>query len=328
MCFTRSLVLGSMILPAFILTASCGLKDRFRSFFGEEGKDSIAVRIGSRTYSKADLELYFDSRLNEFRDPANADKIKSNLLESFIEDKLLLDQAEKAKIEPSQDAIKQVMAGLADGGADKGGDARNAELERSVVENLKMQQYLRDFLTKKLSVTDRECEAYYGAHLGEYIENDIVHIREILVSDPAQAQRILAQLKAKRNKNFANMARLYSQGSTATEGGDLGNFQRKELPEEFEKAVFPLSPGSVSKIVRSKYGYHIFFVEAKIKAHKQKYIEVKDHIRDKLLLELERDTIKKELEALKRQISVEINRGQLDFHYVGTQFAVPEGTFP
>jgi peptidyl-prolyl cis-trans isomerase C len=65
----------------------------------------------------------------------------------------------------------------------------------------------------------------------------------------------------------------------APDGGDLGTFQKGELPEEFEKAIFPLAPGSVSKIVSSRYGYHIFLVEEKVLAHQQRLVEVKDQIR-------------------------------------------------
>ena len=152
------------------------------------------------------------------------------------------------------------------------------------------------------------------------MRNDVVRLREILVDDAAEAQKIQVLLAAKRNKNFSELARIYSKANSAAEGGDLGTFQSGELPEEFEKVVFALSPGTASKIVRTKYGYHLFLVEEKILAHQLKLWEVRDEISEKLLGEREREIINRELESLVKQIRVEIHRDKLDFKYIGTRF--------
>jgi parvulin-like peptidyl-prolyl isomerase len=260
---------------------------------------------------------------------SNSDKIKSSLLDAFVEDKLLLHQADRLKVEPDPKAVKATMDKIArtqaESRADGANSTRDTELERSVSESLKMQRYVHDYLLKDLSVSDMECEAYYKSHLSGFVTNDIVHVREILVDDPALAQKILAQLKAKRNKNFGDLARVYSKGSSAVEGGDLGHFRRGELPMEFEKAVFALSPGSVSKIVSTKYGYHIFLLDEKIAAHQQKFVEVKDAIREELMLKRERESIQRELESLRRQIPVVIHREKLGFNYIAARSAAGEG---
>ena len=113
-----------------------------------------------------------------------------------------------------------------------------------------------------------------------------------LADDRATAEKAISLLRANRNKNFGELARLYSKGPSAADGGDLGSFQRGELPEEFERVVFSLSPGTSSKIVQSKYGYHIFLVEEKVLAHQQKLYEVREQIRELLLLDREREIIK------------------------------------
>jgi parvulin-like peptidyl-prolyl isomerase len=149
-------------------------------------------------------------------------------------------------------------------------------------------------------------------------------VREILVDDLPQAERILNSLKANRNSNFAELARLYSKAATAEDGGDMGRFERGELPGEFEKVVFPMTPGTVSKIVRTRYGYHVFLVEERIGAHQQKLYEVRDQIQEKLLAARQRQVIEKKLAALEVQIPVSIYRDKLGFNYVGTRFA-PRG---
>jgi len=306
-------VLGFILLPALLGFHGCGLRDRLGS-----GQNAALLRVGEKSFSKDDLTRFFNSRLNEFRDSADANVAKSALLDSFIEEQLLLRQAEMLKIEASPQALDSMRGNLEAGGAGGDGPKNDPELGRSMEESLKIQGYLHDHLFKGLSVSKEECEAYYKEHLDGFVSNDVVHVREIRVEDEAQAAKILASLKANRSKNFSELATLYSKASTAAAGGDMGTFQRGELPEEFEKAIFPLTPGTASKVVATQYGYHIFLVEEKILAHQQKYYEVEDKIMEKLLVERQRAALEQELASLADRIPIQLDRDSLDFKYVGT----------
>ncbi len=321
----RQVVLGMLVIAGSFCVTGCGLKDRVQAYFQKEVRKAAAVQVGDKSYTTEDLDRFFNSRLSEFPDPAGGDKAKSNLLDSFIEDKLLLCQAERLKIEPSKDALAsmldKVMATGTEGNGGQGSGARrDKDLEHDMIETLKIQQYLRDYVLNKITVTDQECEAYYKEHLAEYVRNDSVHVHEILVDDEALVPKIYTLLKANGNKNFADLARLYSKGATASDGGDLGSFQRGELPEEFEKAIFAVSPGTVTRLVRSKYGCHIFMVDEKIPAHQEKFFEVKDDIKETLQVERERARIKEELAALLTKTPVQIHRERLNFNYMSTRF--------
>jgi parvulin-like peptidyl-prolyl isomerase len=313
----RWLVLGLLFLPAIVGFYGCRLKDRTQPEL-----NAAIVQIGEKKFSTADLERFFDSRLNELREAVDADVVKSSLLDSFIEEKLLLHQAEQLKIEPRQQAIDAMREKLAASGTESSTDLkRDKDLDRSMKESLQIREYLRDHLFKGLSVTKEECEAYYKEHLDDFVRNDVVHVREILVDDEAKAKEIQASLKAKRNKNFNELARLYSKAPTAAEGGDMGTFQRGDLTEDFEKVIFPLAPGTISKIVRTQYGYHTFLVEEKILAHQQRFFEVEDQIQERLLLERQRAALNKEVTSLANQIPVRVDQERLDFKYVSSRFA-------
>lgn len=316
--------LGPLLLAVTMWAMGCGLRDRVSEYFSSEEDDAVVLRIGDKSYTHADLDSYFASRLGDFVDPESVDAAKSNLLDLFIEDRLLLQQAESLKIEASDQALKAMIESItsseSQGQTDGRYPARSDEnLEQGLRESLKIQRYLSEHVLKDVHVTEEECEAYYEEHLDEYVSNDVVRVREILVNDDALVQKIYGLLKAKGNRNFADLARLYSSGATAASGGDLGTFHRGELPEEFEKAIFSVSPGTVSRLVRSQYGYHIFLVEEKILAHQQKFYEVKEAIREKLQLEREREHITKELESLKMRTPVEIRLERLGFNYVGNR---------
>jgi parvulin-like peptidyl-prolyl isomerase len=232
-------------------------------------------------------------------------------------------------IQPNPQTVRIMMEKIRETGAgasDENTDSdQEVELQQAVEDNLKMQQYLHDFVAQRASVSDRECETYYKEHLGDYVQNDVVRVSEILVDDLGVAQKLLAMLKEKSSKNFSDLARVYSKGASAADGGYLGSFQRGELPDEFEKAIFMLTPGASSKIVSTKYGYHIFGVQQRIPAHQQKFIEVQDQIREKLMLEREREIIDRELESLRDSIPVVIYRESLDFNYLESRRSGGEG---
>jgi parvulin-like peptidyl-prolyl isomerase len=329
MICSRRLAFRLLALSVLTSAVGCSLEERIGSIYRAKQPDLPAVALGTSSYSRSDLDRFFDGRLSEFRDPANSDKVKSNLLESFVEEKLLLYQAEQMKIEPNPQTVRSMMEKIAATGAEDSGERpdsnRETELRKEVVNNLKTQQYLHDVLLKGGSVSDEECENYYREHLDDYVKNDVVRVSEILVDNLGLAEKLRELLKAKSNKNFGDLARVYSRGASAADGGFLGSFQRGELPEEFEKAVFTLAPGSISKIVRTKYGYHIFLVQQKVRAHQQKFIEVHDQIREMLLLEREREIISRELASLMKQIPVVIHRENLGFTYVGTRYSAGEG---
>lgn len=84
-----------------------------------------------------------------------------------------------------------------------------------------------------------------------------VHARHILVGTEEEARAVLTRLQA--GEDFANLASELSQDQNTKEGGgDLGFFPRGQLiSPEVEAVAFALSPGQISEVVRSRFGYHI-----------------------------------------------------------------------
>jgi parvulin-like peptidyl-prolyl isomerase len=65
------------------------------------------------------------------------------------------------------------------------------------------------------------------------------------------------QAKAAKGSDFAKLAQEYSDGPTATRGGDLGKFEKRSMVKPFADAAFALDVGKVSDVVETKFGFHV-----------------------------------------------------------------------
>ena len=79
----------------------------------------------------------------------------------------------------------------------------------------------------------------------------------------------------------AAAARKYSQSPDAAKGGDLGFFSRNEKLPAFNEA-FNLPVGSVSKPIKSRFGYHLLKVVEKQPSKKLQFEEARDDIAKQL----------------------------------------------
>ncbi len=147
----------------------------------------------------------------------------------------------------------------------------------------------------KVNVSPEEIERYYKAHLDEYGKPASVHVRLISLLVPAEATaEQKAELKAKAEKiradaaggkDFAELAKQYSQGPGAADGGDIGELARGQMQKDFEDAAFSLKPGQVSNVIETDSGYHILKVEEIAGEAHRDLKEVSDEIRERLYRE-------------------------------------------
>ncbi len=99
------------------------------------------------------------------------------------------------------------------------------------------------------------------------------------------AEEILAKLDA--GDSFESLARVYSEGKEAKEGGDWGWIGRDILRKELNGIAFSLKPGQHSRVIETAEGYYIVEVEDVKPAHTTPLAEVRDDI-EKTLLQQQR----------------------------------------
>ncbi|MBI5071297.1 peptidylprolyl isomerase [Candidatus Falkowbacteria bacterium] len=93
-----------------------------------------------------------------------------------------------------------------------------------------------------------------------------------------KAENVLAEVK-RGEKSFEDLAKEYSEDTTAEDGGDLSYFGRGTMVPEFEAAAFALGVGETSDLVLTSYGYHIIKVTEQVKDENGEVIQVRaEHI--------------------------------------------------
>ncbi len=109
-------------------------------------------------------------------------------------------------------------------------------------------------------ITDAEVRQYYDRHPDLFRTGGRVRASHILVASRADADAVLAELKA--GKPFATVARARSaDATTAPAGGDLGWVSRGVMVKPFEDALFALAPGGIGTVQTGR-GLHVLTADA------------------------------------------------------------------
>ena len=154
-------------------------------------------------------------------------------------------------------------------------------------QRLLLKEIVEKAVYSSLKVTDEEIETYYRDNFDDFKGTEEVRARQILVASEEKARQVLALLR--QGEPFDETARKYSLSPDGKQGGDRGFFPRGQMPEEFDVVVFSLTPGRLSDIVPSPYGFHIFLVEEHRKPVQLSLEKIRPRI-ESILLERKKET--------------------------------------
>ena len=84
---------------------------------------------------------------------------------------------------------------------------------------------------------------------------DRIGALHILVDHEYEVEDLLKKLES--GDNFEQLAADFSKCPSGKQGGNLGEFGKGMMVEEFEKPAFDLEVGQVSGPVKTQFGYHL-----------------------------------------------------------------------
>ena len=156
--------------------------------------------------------------------------------------------------------------------------------------------YLRDVVSQEV-LPDEAVREFYEARKPQLKRPEGIRARHIIITpedapventtgsnatSQPEAFAIATDLQRdlqERPELFESLARQFSEDPSAPSGGDLGWFTRGTMVPEFEQVAFDMTPGEISGIVETRFGYHLILLEERQEGTIPDYDEVKVDLR-------------------------------------------------
>ncbi len=283
--------------------------------WGERLPKHVLARVNQEQITVEEFNREFKELISEpgkETKEANLRDLKQAYLDQMIERKILVQEANRLGMKISQEELNQVILEIkrdypGEGFGEKLG-LKGMTLEEWKVrleEKLLAEKMIRSVLRYKGEIDEKEARQYYEIHISSFQLKPKVRARQIIVADGEEAIQILKRLK--KGESFEKLAVKKSLGLEKVKGGDLGYFSQGEKPAEFDH-VFSMEVGTVSDVIKSPYGYHIFKLEEKIEPRQLPFEEVKLEILQELKQKKGEEEYQKWLKGLKGKAKIEINK--------------------
>ena len=241
--------------------------------------DQIIAIVGSNPILKSDIESQAIQLLAQGQ--TSQGDMKCEILESLLEQKLLLAEAElDTNIVVTDNQINQNMDRRMKYFVENIGSEKEvekyfnksinqlkSEMSEMIKEQLKTEQ-MQQKISKNVTTTPSEVRTYFRQlpkekipMIGSQVEYAQITILPIITEqEDMDVKSKLREFKRRveAGENFGTLAVMYSEDpGSARNGGEMDYVGRAQLDPAFATEAFNLKVGTVSKVVRSEFGYHI-----------------------------------------------------------------------
>jgi peptidyl-prolyl cis-trans isomerase SurA len=131
-----------------------------------------------------------------------------------------------------------------------------------------------------------------------------------LAAAEAKAKDLLDQIR--KGASFEDIAKKYSDGPTAAEGGGLGVFKRGVLAKELEDRTFAMKAGEVTDVIRTKQGFVILKVDEHQDAGIPPLKAIEPKIQDAIYYQKMQPALRAYLTKLREEAYIDIKPGYVD----------------
>jgi peptidyl-prolyl cis-trans isomerase SurA len=336
-------VFGTLLLASSTLAQSHPAVPE--SPYGGTTVEEIVCRVNDQIITRSDYdramkELDTEGRQHgaSMQDLSEAHK---DLLRNLIDQQLWLSKGKELGINGETELIKRLDEIRKQYNLETIEDLEKAAKEQgvsfedfkaSIRNNIVTQLVMRDQVGRRIQFTPGEAQRYFEAHKQEYAQPESVHLSEILVAASAPAPAIpgaaqpadpalLAAAKEKADDieaklhaggDFSQLAKSFSEGPTASEGGDLGQFQRGSLAKVLEDATFALKQGEVTDPIHTRQGYVILKVVQHVPGGVPEYKDVEPQVEEAFYTSRMEPAMREYLTTMREQAFIDIKPGYTD----------------
>jgi len=281
---------------------------------------------------------------------ADAAKIAArdkDVLRDAIDQQLLLDKAKELGLNADNEVVKRIGDMMKEANVNTmeelekiatGQGISFEEFKENMKNQLLTQMVIQHEVAPRIPVSAAEEQEFYNSHQKELERPEQVRLSEILIpvgtppapaidqktpapppAEPTAAELAAAEQKAqqalaeiKGGAKFGDVAKKYSGGPTAAQGGDLGYFKRGVLSKNLEDQTFAMKAGDLSDVIRTKQG----FVVLKVTEHNTGGVpplkEVEPQVMDAIYLKKLQPELRTYLTRLREEAFIDIHPGYVD----------------
>ena len=297
--------------------------------------EQIIARVNDQVITNSDVtraqtQLDQEARQNNW----TLEQVKegqTTLLRDLIDQQLLISKGKQLGITGDTELIKRLDEIRKENHLDSLDDLQKAveqqqisyeDFKANIRNSIITQQVVRDEVGSKMQMSEADMRAYYNDHKADFTHEESVHLNEILIptsenstSDElakadAEAKDLEAKLKA--GASFTDLAKKYSKGPTAAQGGDLGDFRRGALAKVLEDQTFDLPVGGHTAPIRTRQGYIILQVTEHVPGGTQPMQKVEPQIEQAIYMQKIGPAVRAYLTRLRDEAYIDIRPGYTD----------------
>jgi peptidyl-prolyl cis-trans isomerase SurA len=328
-----AIVFGSMLLAGSSFAQNKPVAPE--SPYGGVVVEGIIARVNDQIITNSDYDRAMKEMDDEARQHgATMQQISEghkDLLRGLIDQQLWLSKGKELGIDGETELIQQLDKYRKQYNLETIQDLEKAAKEQGVsFEDFKAnirnqiitQQVMRDQVGRKIQFTPGEVQRYFEEHKQDYVQPESVRLSEILVATSpsddeakqAAAKAKAADIEAKLHQggDFSQLAKSFSDGSTAAEGGDLGQFKRGTLAPVLETQTFALKTGQYTDPILTKQGLVIFKVTQHNPGGVPEFKDVEQDVEQNFYETRMMPAIREYLTQMREEAAIDIKPGYTD----------------
>jgi len=283
------------------------------------------VKVNGTAITDSEFELTRGALATQMgAEGTTGDMVARSAMDQLIARILLVQAAREAKIEVPDDVVaSQLQQQINAMGGREAFDAALAqaglteqEVRRAQKERMMMMGYVETVIAPRVLVTEDSARRVWAENPDEFRHPEQVRLWMILLDaaeDMAEEnlaevrQRVeAARTRVEAGEGFASVAREVSDDPTRERGGLIGWVRHGLLLPELEEPVFKLEKGGLSEVLRSRRGFHVFWVEDRRAEGVYPFEEIREQVVDILQQEQINEAVNAEISQRRRAAHIEV----------------------
>ena len=256
--------------------------------------DRVVAIVEKEVITEVELKNAIDrvlklSKEKDIPEERYQELVKANVLDKLIQKSLIEQYAAQSGYTVEQKQIDAFLANV----AKRNKISIDKLKENFINEGMKFSEFINNIryelllkqiknkeISTKINISDFEIDSQLRKNA--ILNPDIFNLSHILIKNSSGASDSDIETNHKRSieaykvllskKNFKDVAKEYSDDSTAESGGNIGWKKEQELPELFNEQLAKINVGEITKPFKSPSGFHILKINEKKGITKKKVL--------------------------------------------------------